>query len=64
MIFASNVKISSPLPITHKADVDFNGLQFNYVVGLMYPSTAALNNTMIVPPPISAQPAFPSGGLH
>ncbi|HEX4715877.1 MAG TPA: hypothetical protein VH164_13215 [Ktedonobacteraceae bacterium] len=67
MPFATTTKISGPIAISKRPDVDLGGLHFSYKVGLMYPSQAAVNTTAYVgPPPIATlnQPATPSGNLH
>ena len=67
MPYASTTRISSPIAVAHKADVELGGLQFNYKIGLMFPVQAAINTTAYVgPPPISTlnQPINPTGGLH
>lgn len=66
MPYASNVRISTPISIAAQPDVDFNGFQFSYTVGIMFPAQAAINTNYIAPPPISTltKPANPSGGLH
>ena len=56
MRYASNTPISGPVAITHKADVDFNGLQWSYDVGLMFPSSAAMNKIPTTLPHPIAQP--------
>jgi hypothetical protein len=48
--FVSNVRISSPVAIDAKPDVDLNGVMFSYTVGLMYPSTAAVANSTMRQP--------------
>lgn len=39
-LYASNCKISGPAKIATTADVDFNGLQWSYTVGLVFPQGA------------------------
>jgi hypothetical protein len=46
MAFASNCRISGPVRVASPAHVDFNGLQWSYTIGLMFPPQAA---TMTVP---------------
>lgn len=67
MPFATTTRISSPIAITKRADVELGGLQFSYKVGLMFPTQAAINTTSYVgPPPLSTlnQPTTQAGGLH
>lgn len=40
MAYVANCKISGPRAVPAQAHVDFNGLQFSYVIGLMFPPTA------------------------
>lgn len=39
--FASTTRISSPINVAAKPDVDLNGFMFSYTIGLMFPSQAA-----------------------
>lgn len=38
--FAANCKISGPVAVKATPHVDFNGLLWNYTIGLMFPATA------------------------
>lgn len=48
--FVANCKISGPAQTVAKADVDFNGLQWSYTIGLMFPPTAAAQTVPIILP--------------
>jgi hypothetical protein len=39
--FVANCKISGPAEVGARADVDFNGLQWNYTIGLMFPKDSS-----------------------
>ena len=67
MRFASNCQISTPIAIAAAPDVDFNGMMFSYVVGLMYPPQAEIKTQQTLRSPFPstlAQPATNTGGLH
>ena len=66
MRFASNCQISTPIAISTRPDVDFNGLMFSYTVGLMFPAQASLTMNQLPQPYPSTfnQPARPTGGLR
>jgi hypothetical protein len=36
-LYRANCKISGPAKVTATPDVDFNGLQWSYAVGLIFP---------------------------
>jgi hypothetical protein len=42
-LYASNCKISGPADVAVSADVDFNGLQWSYVAGLVFPQGASVS---------------------
>jgi hypothetical protein len=52
--FAANCKISGPTQVATPADVDFNGLQFSYTIGLMFPAQAAAERVPVLPPQAAA----------
>ena len=47
--YAANCPISRPLPVGVLPHADFNGLQFNYNIGMMYPPQAALQFSFRLP---------------
>jgi hypothetical protein len=59
--YTSNVKISAPIAISTQADVDFNGIQFSYTVGLMFPPQASMQETVWQAPAAVATSSI--GGL-
>lgn len=48
--FVANCKISGPARTAAKADVDFNGLQWSYTIGLMFPPQAAAATVPVILP--------------
>jgi hypothetical protein len=59
--YASNVKISAPIAVNAQADVDFNGIQFSYTLGLMFPSQASMQESVWQAPATVANSSI--GGL-
>jgi hypothetical protein len=59
MRYAANCRISGPIAIEAKPDVDLGGVMWSYKVGLMYPPQASLQ-TPIRPPAVIA-PGQPIG---
>ena len=39
--YVANCKISGPAEVSARAEVDLNGLQWNYTIGLMFPKDAS-----------------------
>lgn len=52
-LYVANCKISGPAKVAVTSDVDFNGLQWNYVVGLVFPQGA---DAATVPVALPGQP--------
>ncbi len=49
--YVTNTPISTPLPITNKStDVDLNGFQFNYDIGMFF-ANAVIPVQLTLPPP-------------
>ena len=47
--YASNCPISGPVSVGVTPDVDFNGVQFSYQMGMMFPPEAVLEVPMKLP---------------
>jgi hypothetical protein len=61
--FVSNVRLSGPIPVAAKPDVDLNGMMFSYTIGLMFPTQAASSEPQfILPTTPPAPPVNRSGG--
>lgn len=53
--YVANCKISGPVDLGVSADVDFNGMQWSYRYGLIFPRQAAAQNVpIILPAPAAA----------
>ena len=54
MPYVANCPISSPIAVSTRPDVDFNGFMWSYTIGLMFPPQAAMTPMVRLPSP---QPA-------
>jgi hypothetical protein len=48
-VYVANCKISSPIDIGVKSDVNLNGFHFSYKYGLMFPGEAEVEPAMVLP---------------
>ena len=54
--YASNCPISGPVSVGVSADVDFNGVQFSYQMGMMFPAEAVLEVPLRQPETSASEP--------
>ncbi len=54
--WASNVKLSSPIAVHVRPDVDLNGFMWSSTIGLMFPPQAAAGIPMVLPRPLAGPP--------